>query len=194
MNKEKSVFRFTSEAIDGCMLFTYKNGILLSAEICCELTEVQQTWLSNHFPVTINMHDRMTGKGGKMEEEATDLGLDSFWRTYGVKINRKRTTPLWAKLSNADRIAVFASIPKYKRYVAAKGISMVNPENYLRDERWDDVFELPGTKAAPVQERASPKASPAVKAPAQTAEVAPMPDSIRKMANRNTKETINNPN
>lgn len=133
-------YRFTSKAFDGFVLFAYQNGKLESVEFRCELTDAQSNYLQANFPMFEENLSNLLGKSGKIEAVQQDLSFDNFWNTYGVKINRKRAAPLWERLTTAEKTAVFSAIPKYRYYCKSKAIHMANPENYLRDRRFEDEY------------------------------------------------------
>lgn len=135
-------YRFTSNAFVGDILFNYEGNTCKGVEFNCKLNNEQVQFFSSNFPMTIGQLDYIVGKTGKVEAVEPDLSFDSFWNTYGQKINKKRAQPLWEKLKDNDRAAVFSALPKYRYYTKSKGISMANPENYLRDRRWEDELNV----------------------------------------------------
>jgi hypothetical protein len=46
--------------------------------------------------------------------------------------------PVWQKLGRKKRLLAYYRIWEYEHYVTEKGIAKLNPENYLRDERFND--------------------------------------------------------
>lgn len=135
-------YRFTSKAFEGHILFTYEDKVCIAVEFDANLSNVQLDYFTANFPMRTSGLDAIVGRSGKVEVIEPDLSFDSFWSAYGNKINRKRTFPLWDKLTDTDRAAVFSALPKYRYYTKAKGISMANPENYLRDRRWEDELNI----------------------------------------------------
>lgn len=133
-------FRFTSKAFQGHILLSYDDSTDLcrAVEFNCELSPAQVDYFTRAFPMRLADLEAIVGRTGRVEAVQADLSFDSFWSTYAVKINRKRAIPLWERLNDAERVAVFSAIPRYRYYCKSKGISMANPENYLRDRRWED--------------------------------------------------------
>lgn len=71
-----------------------------------------------------------------------ELTFDMFWNKYSKKVNKKRCQPLWNKLSKPKQVNAYLGIDKYNRHLARNGNTQykLDPENYLRDERWEDEY------------------------------------------------------
>ena len=135
-----AAYRFTSKLFQGVIFFEYADGVLVTFEKKAQLTQEQHNYFAKNFPFFEENLAVFAGKSGKIEHVEQDLSFDAFWNYYGQKINKLRTEPIWQKLTKADRAAVFAAIPKYKYHCKIKGIAMANPENYLRDRRFEDEY------------------------------------------------------
>lgn len=132
-------YRFTSKQFGGHILFAYTDsGQCASVEFNTELNTEQIEYFARNFPMQHTGLEAIAGRTGKIELIEADLSFENFWNTYAVKINRKRAMPLWERLSRADRAACFAALPRYRYYCQTRGIARANPENYLRDRRWED--------------------------------------------------------
>ena len=67
--------------------------------------------------------------------------FEQFWNRYNKKINRKRCEPLWRKLSAPKQFAAYKGIAAYEKYLKRESWrGKLDPENYLRNEIWENVY------------------------------------------------------
>lgn len=71
-----------------------------------------------------------------------EITFEMFWNKYAKKRNPKRCRPLWDKLSKAKKVEAFLGIDRYDKFLKKETWRVkMDPENYLRDERWLDENE-----------------------------------------------------
>lgn len=89
------------------------------------------------------------GLGGCFEKSSVEIlkgeveiTIEMFWDKYKKKVNIKRCRPLWDRLSPTQKVKAFIGIDKYFRHLAKTNSLQykIDPENYLRDERWEDEY------------------------------------------------------
>lgn len=69
------------------------------------------------------------------------ISFEQFWQRYGKKINRKRCEPLWNKLNAPKQFAAYKGIAEYEKYLKRESWrSKLDPENYLRNEVWENSY------------------------------------------------------
>jgi len=71
-------------------------------------------------------------------EVPEDLGFQAFWDAYGLKRNKKRAERLWGKMSEKQKTAALAYIPKYINSLKLSGVAQKYPDTYLMNEVWED--------------------------------------------------------
>ena len=67
----------------------------------------------------------------------TKIPFNEFWDAYDKKVEKPKSETLWNKLSQADRVAVMAYIPRYKESQPEKRYRK-NPTTFLRNRSWED--------------------------------------------------------
>ncbi len=70
-----------------------------------------------------------------------EVTFDMFWAEYDNKINRKRCLPVWDKLNKAQQVKAFYGVKKYNRHLRDTGFNKLNPENYLKNETWENEYK-----------------------------------------------------
>jgi len=79
--------------------------------------------------------------GTIVAEANYEISFDDFWAAYDLKVNRKRCIPLWNKLPKTLQIAAYQGVAKYLRHLKNTGQYKRNPENYLKDEMWNNEYK-----------------------------------------------------
>lgn len=132
MNK----YLLTSKAFVGSVVFGYRDGILTLFENDTEMTYEQIKWCAEHLPTHEEQLEELRRViKGSIQEVPPATDFDTFWQTYGKKINKKRCEPLWKKLTEADRALAIMSVRAYDGYLKrSNGRAKMDPENYLRKE------------------------------------------------------------
>lgn len=137
-------------------------------------TSFGQSITINHKPITNNQSNisPQTPQGaGVIETDKTDettkattqkthpssdtdktlnVSFDEFWDAYDKKINPKKCEPMWNKLSDKDRLAIMAYIPKYKQSQPDKQYRK-NPQAFLGNRGWEDEIIESQPKQTPQQ-------------------------------------------
>lgn len=100
-----------------------------------DMTIEQHAWLLTNLPLDNVVLNQMKAKYNlQLQEVPEDLSFDRFWEAYGKKINRKRTEPLYSKLSATNRLKSILNIKPYNEYLTRSGFrNKVDPERYIRD-------------------------------------------------------------
>jgi len=92
-------------------------------------------WLKRNLPVNEAELTLLQKKiEGSIKEVPADLSFDTFWKAYDMKINRKRSEPMYKKLSDAEKMQAISNIKAYESYLQRTGIRKAHPENYLNKE------------------------------------------------------------
>jgi len=126
----------TSASFKGNVVFGYSGGVLTFYHNESDMNEKQSEWLFLHFPFTLAALVKIKSIiKGKLEQIPPDISFDAFWTKYDKKVNRKRCEPLYAKLTEADKIMALMSILPYHNYLKRmNGRAKLDPENYLKRE------------------------------------------------------------
>ena len=72
-------------------------------------------------------------------EVPADLSFPIFWDAYAHKVgNKGKTEKLWDRLSEADRVAALAGLPRYESFLATRPtMEKAFAETWLRNRRWE---------------------------------------------------------
>ena len=101
-------------------------------------------WIYENLPSTIAHLQAWPSKTKNslvITEVPMLLTFDAFWKAYNYKVGSKiKTASLWNKLSEEKRTLALAKIEKYRQWTKGKGIDMVYPERYIKDERFENDF------------------------------------------------------
>ncbi len=130
----------------GEIVFKYHlNGFLAAFDISDNepLSEQQSKWLFGpNFPYKENQIKQFKGiLNFTLVESELDLGFETFWSMYGLKVKKIRSQKLWDKLSNTDRRCAISGIRIYNNYLTRKtGIQKANPDTYLNQRYWEDDY------------------------------------------------------
>jgi hypothetical protein len=76
-----------------------------------------------------------------------NIPFELFWTIYDKKIEKQKCEKLWKKLSDEDRTAIMAYIPKYKEAQPEKQYRK-HPETFLTHRAWEDEI-IPAAPKAP---------------------------------------------
>ena len=127
-----------SQSFGGTVVFGFdEEGALKYYENESEMNLAQSQWLFSNFPFTLDHLQQVQGKiKGKVELIPADLSFEKFWNAYNKKLNRKRSLPLWNKMSDADKVECLMSIKSYDSYLKRVKRGKLDPENYLKRESW----------------------------------------------------------
>lgn len=102
----------------------------------------QRFLFKNVMPITLN-HLQNGGhnlKSCTVVEVEYIVHFDQFWNEYNKKVNRIRAEKEWATLTKTEKLKSIHSIRKYHRYLERTGIGKLDPENYLKNKRFNDEY------------------------------------------------------
>jgi hypothetical protein len=106
------------------------------------LTEKQRTNFKNLVPIQLD--DVLLAFKNKADvvQVAYTISFEEFWNAYGKKINRKRCEPLWNKLSHSQQLFCVQGIRPYDAFLKRESWrTKADPENYLRNQMWDNEWQ-----------------------------------------------------
>lgn len=82
------------------------------------------------------------GTAATIIEAEFELSFTMFWNAYGLKINKKRCEPLWAKLNKTNQLKAWQGISGYDKFLKRNTWrSKADPETYLRNEMWENEWK-----------------------------------------------------
>lgn len=67
-----------------------------------------------------------------------DISFESLWDLYGNKVSKFDAQKSFKKLSKADQIKCFLSVPGYKKYVARKQIGTAHLATFINRQYYND--------------------------------------------------------
>jgi hypothetical protein len=123
------------------------DGLLIFMELRGTFTDAQWLYVTSRISMRAedgHMNDLKAVPGLTVTEAPLTFTFDDFWQAYQEKRNKLRAEKLWARLSDADRIAAIAAIPKYDKWLSWKGIAKKDPDTYLRNRSWEDEYKMKG--------------------------------------------------
>ncbi|MGY6521990.1 MAG: hypothetical protein ACXIUD_09695 [Mongoliitalea sp.] len=131
-------YTITAAKFTGKLVFGYSNGLLTYFENAAEMKDANYRWILENMPLIPEQLKKLADAiPAKMEVVPEDLSFDAFWNAYNKKANRHRCEPLWAKMSDADRIECLSSIKPYDAYLKRVSYrAKLDPENYLKKEAY----------------------------------------------------------
>lgn len=139
-------FNITSTKYAGAAELVYdNNGLLKVINMSATNMDAEQVHaFKAMMPLTIKHLEAGTGITPTMTVIEADfvVSFDMFWEKYDKKINRKRCTELWAKMSKADQVAAWDGIDNYLKYLKKESWrKQLDPENYLRTRSWENEWK-----------------------------------------------------
>lgn len=147
--EQLTTYRAKGKKIGLVLLFKYDlYGNIMEFEVSeSELSPEQWQWLfSNHFPAheTILVESWMKlEKYLKMFEivkSPADLSFEAAWELYGHKISKLDAVKAFKKMSEADKIPFFVSIPKYLAYLKKTKLGQASMERYINGKYWENEY------------------------------------------------------
>lgn len=140
----------TSTITGNTLDLTYNHiGQLYEVRLDGEFDMEAHTKAFTNMPLTLEKYKSINWKNTTIQEVPTDLSFDKFWNTYKEKRGKVEAEKHWEKLSDAERMAVLVSIPKYDKWLLTKpGREKKDPATYINPKKrnWEDDFTI--TKAA----------------------------------------------
>lgn len=138
---------YTVKMQNGCIWqFKYAlNGVLVFFNVMDgDLNEKQQKylyidgnfpWLETHIKLWQNKYKTITIEVGE-----PDLSFDCFWKMYPFNplSKKKLARERWEKLSEADRIKILLSIPKYIKLKQQDNTKFPYAEVFINQRWWEN--------------------------------------------------------
>ncbi|WAC40559.1 hypothetical protein [Pedobacter sp. SL55] len=132
-------YMLTSVLFTGTVVFVYNaEGWLVGFDNSAEFSDDQHLWLIKNLPLKLGVIEPWSKKiKGTLKEVPMDLSFDVFWETYGKKINRLRTEPLYKKLDDTAKALAIMRVKPYQTYCKNNNRGIADPEKYLRNGYYD---------------------------------------------------------
>lgn len=151
-----TTYRAKGKKADLVLLFKYDLiGNLMGFEVSeSELSPKQWEWLfSARFPahetilVDVWMKQENYLKVFEIVKSPADLSFDAAWTLYNHKISKQDAIKAFKKLSEAEKILFFLSIPNYDAYLKKAKVAKANMERYINGKYWENEYpEIVGKK------------------------------------------------
>lgn len=107
-----------------------------------KLNSQQFYWLAKTTPFSVDLIEQCFNVDGiTVIEGAFEVTFDMFWEKYNKKINKKRCYPLWNKLDKVKQVKAYLGIAKYDKFLTTTTRGKLDPENYLRNEAWENEWK-----------------------------------------------------
>jgi hypothetical protein len=75
-----------------------------------------------------------------MPRKKTDLSFEEFWKLYPLHKAKGSAERAWNRISDKNKRAALAAIPRYREYCEQHGIAFKYPQGWLNDQRWTDEY------------------------------------------------------
>lgn len=142
-----TTYTVKSKANGYIWLFKYHlNGAFAAFEILDgQLSQKQTVWLfsGSNFPATeVVMTTVWMAKAMKTNFEIIKaepvLDFDNLWELYANKVSKFDAQRTYKKLSTADKIKCFLSIPGYKKYLSKTGTATAHLATFISRQYYND--------------------------------------------------------
>jgi hypothetical protein len=138
-------FIISSDKFTGSAELLYNDkGMLIKIDMTqAQMDEHTTMHFKRSVPHTLAllMDNNWCSPGTTTVEAEYEVDFEMFWEKYDHKINKKRCIPLWDKLTKPQQVAAYYGIYRYQRYLQRTGQYKRNPENYLKDEMWNNDYK-----------------------------------------------------
>lgn len=146
--EQLTTYRAKGKEIGLVFLFKYDlNGNLKLFEISeGELNDEQVQWLFSHFPASESIMQKIWSKVEKflkiftIEQSPADLSFESAWTLYNHKISKLDAEKAFKKMTEAEKIQFFLSLPKYERYLKSSGIAKAHMSTYINKRYYENEY------------------------------------------------------
>jgi len=140
----KKTYKVFSSKYDCYLSFTYLNGLLcgfqfeneseirLDVDSLVGILEASLTFENlTHFAKSRKM---------AVVEVQADLSFEAFWNAYNYKDggSKKKAQAIWGRLSETNKAAAMASLPKYEQFLKRSQTAKAFATTYLNQERWNN--------------------------------------------------------
>lgn len=75
-----------------------------------------------------------------MPRKKTDISFEEFWKLYPLHKAKGSAERAWNRISDKNKRAALAAIPRYREYCEQHGIAFKYPQGWLNDQRWTDEY------------------------------------------------------
>jgi hypothetical protein len=102
--------------------------------------------LFSHFPAsesimkTIWMKDEKYTKVFIVEQSVADLSFEAGWTLYNFKIAKIDAEKSFKKMSEAETIKFFLSLPAYERYLKTTRIAKCHMAKYINQKYYENEY------------------------------------------------------
>ena len=147
--EQLTTYRAKGKEIGLVFLFKYDlNGNLKLFEISeGQLNDTQMKWLfSPNFPANESIIQRVWMKEEKytkvfvIEKSVADLSFETGWLTYNHKLAKQDAEKAFKKMTEAETIKFFLSLPPYERYLKTSGIAKCHMGTYINKRYYDNEY------------------------------------------------------
>lgn len=139
---EKYIITSKKKEVESKMLLSYNDtGILVSVQFE-DCTIKQVSWLMDRVPVIVQLlKNRCDVNNLKLDKVIEDLSFDSFWNKFEYKVGKKmRAKRLWEAMSDMEKMAAMANIPRYLRFIKIMNQNSAYPETWLNNKMWENEY------------------------------------------------------
>jgi len=133
----------TSKKFTGQIIIAYnvKGTLVLIDMTAAELDNVLTPQFMRSVPLLESHIVLSFSSDTTVVQEDFKVTFDEFWNTYNHKINKKRCIPLWDKMTLNQRVKAFYGIREYDKFLKSKNRMKCDPENYLRNEMYENEYK-----------------------------------------------------
>lgn len=79
----------------------------------------------------------------RINNAQTDLSFNAFWNAFSYKVGKLvRTNNIWDTLNDVEKQAVFASIPRYHRFIKAMNQNSAYAQTWLQNRMWENDYRI----------------------------------------------------
>jgi hypothetical protein len=121
------------------------NGILTYFNVMeGDLTDKQEKFLyqNGKFPFKeVHLKDwEQLYPPTKVEITPPDLSFEAGWNQYSHKLARQDAEKSFKKMTDAERLKFFLSLPAYERYLMATGIAKCHMATYINKKYYENEY------------------------------------------------------
>lgn len=146
--EQLTTYRAKGKDIDIVLLFKYDlNSNLKLFEVSAgQLRDDQLKWLFSRFPVNENDMTTLWMKNEKytkvftIEKSPADLSFDAGWLLYNHKLAKQDAEKSFKKMTEAEKIKFFLSLPPYERYLKTSGIAKCHMATYINKRYYENEY------------------------------------------------------
>ncbi|ASZ11078.1 hypothetical protein CK934_08950 [Chitinophaga sp. MD30] len=133
----------TSPRFSGQVELKYNEvGMLTLYSNESEMNQEQHNWIVTHLPVLSSMLAEFTKRiTGDLREVPPDLTYETAYKLYGFPRNSYKAKPLWAKMSDPDRMQCILSFKEYHKYLRRSGHGQMIFDRYLREKHFETTWD-----------------------------------------------------